>query len=543
MTTSVIRLRRAPTAPRVSRREIAVALVLVVPWGAVTVSVWLGRVSVPGRVYPMLLYGIPVLSIGGFLAARDERMRSVLAAVAAGTSLVSAAIVASVIGATSPLAIAGLAGVGVATAAVRRLPWAAIAGLFAISGTYGSLYVFTPMHPGLVVQGAFAGLWIVALAEYLRSARRPRFIVPPGVLLVVGYVVLTIGALFVQRNGFGSVRAFLTSVWLMAGLVVLAYGPWSTQTMRRVVVAILVVGLFVGAYASLRWIIGPAAKEQFFIRQAATYGFTAQGQGGAKVIGSFPNGPALGAWSAAVLPFCLAVTLFGPRRLRPLAIGLPLMFVGLLASGNRGSLVAAAAGTVVVVALALTARANVGNRFAKVAAFSVAAVLCGAALFPTVVGDNPAKIARYANILTPSRDASFNARLGKWEAAMADAAQNPFGHGLGTASPGARAGRFPSPAANNVDSAYVQVAFEQGIPVMILFIVALLSVLGALVRRARRAADGWRAAIGIGAAGTLAAFLVVCVTGQFQFDLASLGTWVIVGVGLAPFVKLHEQQG
>jgi len=247
----------------------------------------------------------------------------------------------------------------------------------------------------------------------------------------------------------------------------------------------------------------------------------------------------LGAWTATALPFCVALVLFGPRWMRVLMAGVPLLVIALLASGNRGSLVGAVVGVVVVVVLATFARSASGPRFAKVAAFGIAAVLVGALIFPVVVGNNPAKSARYANIAHPARDASFNGRLVKWRAALNDSGRYPFGHGIGSASPGGRRGRFQAPAADNVDSAYVQVAFEQGIVVMVLLVVALFVLLAGLIRRSVATPNPDRAVLAIAASGTLAAFMVICVSGQFQYDLVAAGTWVMVGVGLAPFTRLN----
>jgi O-antigen ligase len=319
----------------------------------------------------------------------------------------------------------------------------------------------------------------------------------------------------------------------MLGFIAIAYRDWTRQQLHRLAGAILIISTGVGAYATLRWLTGPTGAENKLLQNAGDYANTINATGGNRVIGSFPNGPALGFWAATALPFCLALVLFGSRRMRWAALGLPLLVVGVLGSGSRASLVSAGVGTLLVLALALFARAEPRQQVTVVGGAMLVMAVFGGFLFSRVVADNPAKVARYANILTPGNDASFAGRIDKWTAVVTAVDTHPIGFGIGTASPGGPRIRFPSKAADNVDSAYMQVAYEQGIPVMVLYIVALLVLLVGLARRGRVARDRFHAGLQIGAAGAFVAFIIVCVAGQFQFDLIATGVWIMAALGVA----------
>jgi O-antigen ligase len=265
--------------------------------------------------------------------------------------------------------------------------------------------------------------------------------------------------------------------------------------------------------------------------------------GESKLQGSLPNGSVLGLWAAVTLPFCFAAALAMRGRIRLVAMAaVPLLAIGLLGSSVRTASVAAVAGVSLVLLLYQLSRAFPGPRLGTGAAalvgFAVAVVL----IYPATAGNTPEKRARYEKVLSPSTDASFQERRFKWSSALHDSPRHPLGHGLGTA--GIRAGnqRFiPASTGGDVDNSYVMVAFEQGVPAMIFLIFALVLLLVGLMRRAVWTRSPERAAVAIGAAGTLVALMLMFVTRLYIESLASLAAWLIVGLGVAQFSRVQRK--
>jgi hypothetical protein len=157
--------------------------------------------------------------------------------------------------------------------------------------------------------------------------------------------------------------------------------------------------------------------------------------------------------------------------------------------------------------------------------------------------NDPSKVQRYQNILDPTQDKSFQERLFKWDNALADIANKPFGRGMGTAGVDQGGLRFRGLASDNVDNAYLEIAYEQGFAVMIFFGVAMIVLLAGLARRAVWIPHAEPASVAIGAAGSLGAFMVTLFAGQYLHALVAVGLWVIVGLGLASFTTVREEAG
>jgi hypothetical protein len=171
------------------------------------------------------------------------------------------------------------------------------------------------------------------------------------------------------------------------------------------------------------------------------------------------------------------------------------------------------------------------------------ALIAGLASYSAVVAGDSARAQRFANILTPDRDPAYQARLVKWHSAVAALRGKPFGNGLGTAGRvQRRSGRFVTIASINVDNSYLKMAWEQGYAVLALYAAGLILLAGGLARRALFTTDRTRAGIAIGAAGTLGAYVVVLFAGTYDEGLTALAAWLIVGLGVAQFVRRGEPQ-
>jgi O-antigen ligase len=154
--------------------------------------------------------------------------------------------------------------------------------------------------------------------------------------------------------------------------------------------------------------------------------------------------------------------------------------------------------------------------------------VAGVALFTTVVGSDSD---RYGAILSPSGDPSYEQHIGKWGEVLDQLEGDPFGKGLGTAGRVAEQGVAPylTVGSYNIDNTYLKIAFEQGFPILALFMLAMIAMLIELGRRAIRTRSPELRALAIGAAGTTVAALALFVTGQYMEELSALILWVVLG--------------
>jgi O-antigen ligase len=215
--------------------------------------------------------------------------------------------------------------------------------------------------------------------------------------------------------------------------------------------------------------------------------------------------------------------------------------VGLLGSEVRSPLIGVVVGVGLVFLLFQLARAIPGLHLGVTATAALAAVLVGVGVFSFTGGSSEGSKNRYTLILTPTRDPAFQARLLRWRTVLVDIDSHPFGQGLGTASRIQRQrARFANNASISIDNSYLQLAFEQGLGVMVLFVVACLLMLWGLARRALATAVRERAAVAIGACGALAAYLAVLPSGPFIEGFNTLAVWMLVGLGVAQFAFPDE---
>jgi hypothetical protein len=520
----------------VAREMLAPALLLAV-WTIAVGGGYLGGLPVPKRALPYLLLAVPAaLAFAVFVRVGPERPLRLLAG---GTCLVSAALLFAA--ASAPLAagpiVAGVPYGLIALALIaRRWPATTIITAFTLDSAYGSIKAFLGLPANGVATALIGGMLVACIAGAVLGRRESAIVVWPAAVVAGVYLLLTVVMFAFSPALDPAFKVLRTTGLYMVAFLVIAYGPWRPITHERIKQAVVLVALLVGAYATLRWAIGAAPKEKALVTSTT---FNQVTVGTDKVQGSFPSGVELGVWTTIVIPFLLATLLTARGWIRLVALGaLPVCLIGLLGSGLRAGVPAALAGAAIVLVTYGLARGMGPARVAAVVAAILALVAGGVALFPTVIGHDPASVQRYQNLLSPSNDPSVQGRLDKWRQALIDIRGHPFGHGLGTIGPEGLGQRFQTNTNQFIDNSYLRVAYEQGFAGMALFAGALLLLLAGLLRRGIWIRDRARAGPAIAAAGTLVAFMLIMVADVITTAPVSLSAWVIVGLGVAPFARL-----
>lgn len=430
------------------------------------------------------------------------------------------------------LAVLGLLAVPVAFKAPELL----VVGGLAASATSGMLLahaqfevdnLWTPL--GLLLLGAIA-------LRFLLTQRR--YVIQPsmGLLLLGAFIAVTAVQIpFTEGLALG-VRAFRDTGWFMAIALAIAVALQDPQGRRRLTTGIVLVSLFVGAYACLRWAIGPdptefaLARTNRFLRVDDHY---AQ-------FGSFPGRGGLAAWCAFTIPFCLAVGLLSHGIARATAlVTTVLLGVALVGTEVRTGSIAAALACALVVVAHPFARAQRGLRLGAAAVTAVLLLVGGVVLSE---GGGGTTADRFARVFSAEEEQSFQARQSTWAEATDIASRQPFGLGLGTLG---RASSFASTdvlGSEGVESSYLLVALEQGLPSAFLLGCLLLALVIGLVRRSLATADPARAGPALGAAGTVLSLSVMMSTGIWLGGPFGFVQWCVVGLGLASVVVAAQER-
>jgi hypothetical protein len=418
---------------------------------------------------------------------------------------------------------------GTAVLCARR-PAGAIALVLLLSGSFGSLQAFGVLSPGPLVDLLLAGLWVSVLVSHLIKERDRPWWIWPGIALAVLYILITFFEISTATTVDVGMRSFRFSTWYMLALPLIALAGWSLNTYIRISRALIAVALLVGAYAVLRLVIGPASSEEAFALQGA--GSFNLVDDKLALIGSFPGRHSLAFWAVCATPFCLAAALTQQRGWKlAAAAAAGLCVAAVLGTEVRAALPALVAGAATVVLLYQLSGTPRGGTTARTVAATMIAVTLGAGLFSMVVGESSS---RYEAIFNPSGDVSYEHRITKWRQAVEDIDDAPFGKGLGTAGlvQELKQGPFVTQGTYGIDSSYLKIAYEQGFPLLILFIVAMLILLVGLARRLLKVEDELVRGIAIGGAGTLVAALSMFVTAVYIENLPVLTVWVAVGTGI-----------
>jgi hypothetical protein len=472
--------------------------------------------------------GEPALARGAVLGIAAAALGAAAVGVAALTS-------AQPLLAFAPLVILGFA------ALCWRRPAAATVFAVGLSGTYGSIRAFTGLSAALPIDLILAGLWVGLVLTRIATRSREQNPLWPAFLVIVLYVAVSAIQIAFTTDPHAALFSFRLEGWYLLAIGLIAYAGWDTITYRRVARGVVLVAGFVGAYASLRFFIGPAAQERTLaINTGGAYNFV---DGKLRDVGSFSGGHALSFWAGMTAPFCLAAALGWRGRWRLVAgAAFPVLVFAVLASKARGGFLGLLVGVVVVLVLYQLARAMPGLHLGSTTLVLVtAAAIVGGGL--AFVAGSAGQLGRYTHIFSCQREISCVYRTEKWDEAMPGIERNLFGHGIGTASadPALRGPAELTPAVYNLDNSYLKIAWEQGIPVLALFVAGIGLLLARLSWGATRVRDREAAAMGIGAAGTLASGLACFYAEMFVENIQVVGMWVIVGLGCA-FVLSEERK-
>lgn len=417
---------------------------------------------------------------------------------------------------------------------VVRTPLAVLLVLTVTTGFYVTFTVELPL-PGSIyalMAAALLALWIGVL--YARAARHApdRVRLWPGLWLVLLVGLGSLGWVVVEGDFAQSLAYYRTTWWFLLAALLIALAPW--RRFDDHFARILIVScLAAGAYALVRWQIGPSAAEEAFARRVGG-GFTAF-DGEVRAIGGVGDTHGLAMLTGSTVPFLLAMALGGRggwRALAALAGGMCAATV--VITDVRSGMLGSAAGIFVVLLLMFAARPLGSSRLAA-ALVGVLLIAGGVGAAVAIKGsglDEGSK--RFQAILQPQSDESFQIRRNLWREALDDIDDAPLGHGIGTASAEGRGQqRFITSATSDVGSSYLKIAYEQGFAWMVLFAATLAVLLLGLVREALLGADRQRSLFAIGAAGTLVSFAIVLNFESVYFEIgAALLIWMIVGLGL-----------
>ena len=154
--------------------------------------------------------------------------------------------------------------------------------------------------------------------------------------------------------------------------------------------------------------------------------------------------------------------------------------------------------------------------------------------FATTIGTDQESTERFAKILAPGEDYSFQQRLAKWDLTLDGINKHPLGEGLGTTGDTQRIYSHTYRVDNvYIDNSLLQLGVQQGYPGWILFGLSVVLIGYTLVRSSLGAQDRRMSTLGIGAVAALASWMVILFgTGDmFSFWVAPL-LWVLLGLGV-----------
>lgn len=386
-------------------------------------------------------------------------------------------------------------------------------------------------------------LWLGVVGSVVASRSEYQVRPWPGLLMVVAFILLNLAWLFVASRTGPGFESFRLSTLFLISVPILALGTWSDETARRIVKAIMVVGIAVAGYCVLRYAIGSSSEELVNAR------FSRPGLPFAEELrffGSFNTAQELAGWCAVMLPLAVALIIYMRGRWRVGAVALLVVCViSLLASDIRTGIAAAAAGVAVTVGVFAFARAfPSGDRLATTLVLSAVLLIGGVGGYLVVIAGSAERVERFEGLFSPGDDFAFEIRQQRWDAAWDEVVDEPFGHGLGTTGAAALRNADVLPVGPTpLDSSYLKVGIEQGVTLMVFYVASLLLLLAGLVYKSLTTPDRWKASLGMAACGTLAS-LIVLFYGSLYSELPSVVVvaWLIVGMAAAGFTTLPSRR-
>lgn len=500
------------------------AAVVVVAWGAFLVA------NVDDQA---LVLGVPAALVFGLLLVRRPLPRQLIWAAGGVVALSLALSLAQRVVPQPLLVLAVPAGVA-AGIACRRRPEIAILALFLVASAFGVIDAFTPIPPSKLTDLLLVGLWLGVAWRRIAGGERFELRLLPGIVLLLAFVVITLAQVIAAPSLSFGIHTFASTGLYLLTVVLIGAADLDDDRLIAIAKGVVAIALAVVAYAILRDVIGPAAKERAI---AARQPFNFK-DGKLLLFGSFESRHQLGLWCALVVPFCagMAAVLNGRWRIAALAV-IPLCGVACVESESRAALVAAIAGLAIVLALHSMGRAFPGPRLGAVLAAVVVLAGGGGAAIALSGDSGHATAEKFTVVLHPNDDAAYRARQAKWDEALRAIRRQPMGHGLGTANQlQQQQGRFVSIGSFSIDNSYLRVGYEQGIVPALLYIAGLLALALALIRRAVLTPDPARAGPALAAAGAMVSYVVVLYPSNAFDGYTALAAWLLAGVGIAPFL-------
>jgi O-Antigen ligase len=501
-------------------------------WTAAVVAVAAWGILLVARQSDAITLAVPAAMIGS-LALVPHPPRQALWAAGGVATLSLALFLAEHVVPNALLVVAVPAGVA-AGIACRKRPEIAILALFAVASAFGVIDAFTPIPPSKLADLLLAGLWLGVAWRWLVGGERTGVRLLPGVVLLLAFALITLAQVVAAPSLSFGLHTFISSGLYLLTVVLVGASELDTERLTTIAKGIVAIALLVAAYAVLRHIIGPSAKERAIAAQQP-FNFK---DGKLLLFGSFESRHQLGLWCALVVPFCagMAAVLHGRWRVAALAV-IPLCAVAFIASESRAALVAAIIGLAAVLALHSMGRAFPGPRLGVVLGAVIVLVGGAAGAIALSGGSGNETTKKFTVVLHPTSDAAYQARVAKWDEALREIRRQPMGHGLGTANQlQQQQGRFVSIGSFSIDNSYLRVGYEQGILPALIYIAGLLALTLALIRRAAITPDPARAGPALAAAGAMVAYVVVLYPSNAFDGYAALAAWLLAGVGIAPFL-------
>jgi hypothetical protein len=477
--------------------------------------------------------GVPAVLLVGLAMLRRPLPRQVLWA-AGGIAVLSLALYLAERAVPKPLLVLAVPAGVAAGIACRKRPDLAILALFATASAFGAIDAFAPIPPSKLVDLLLAGLWLGVAWRRIVGGERVQLRLLPGIVLLLAFAVITLAQVIAAPSLSFGIHTFVSTGLYLLTVVLVGASDLDEERLKTVAKGIVAIAVLVAAYAVLRDVIGPAAKERA-IASRQPFNFK---DGKLLLFGSFESRHQLGLWCALVVPFCagMAAILRGRWRIAALAV-IPLCAVALVASESRAALVAAIIGLAVVLALHSMGRAFPGPRLGVVVAAVIVIAGGGAAAIVLSGGNENETTKKFTVVLHPNDDAAYRARVAKWDETLRAIRKQPMGHGLGTANQlQQQQGRFVSIGSFSIDNSYLRVGYEQGILPALIYIAGLLALTLALIRRAAITADPAGAGLALAAAGAMVAYVVVLYPSNAFDGYTALAAWLLAGIGIAPFL-------
>jgi hypothetical protein len=434
----------------------------------------------------------------------------------------------------APLAVAG-------AYACTRWPVFAVVSLFVLTGLANPLQAYFSLPARSVTNFALLSLWLGVIWAFTRTSDTRTWLWP-GVLFPGLYLLLTALEIFIAPDFDAGFKSFQLAAFSISAFLLLALAPWPSATFRRIAQGVVAVALAVGLYGLFRFATGPSGEEQALARGALA-GLPKGTE--LRFFGSFPTAQQLANWCATMVPFVLAIALvwrgkWGLAAAAAAGLGAFLLIAADVLTG----VFALIAGLAVTLLLFGLAPAIPGGRRLAAAVLTVAAIALTASVgYTLTIAGSERSESKFSKLLDPTSDHTFQRRQDRWTEALAEIDEHPFGQGLGTVgAASARRTEIEPSVTPQLDSSYLKIALEQGMAVMVLFVLSLITLFVGLAQRVLTTTDPQRAALGMGACGALTSLMVLFFAGLYIDHLQALSGWLLVGIGVAQFTSRRQTE-